>query len=114
MGGVMGFSLVLFWCAAVARAALRNSYGISVSNSRLAANEFPLRRQRGIARQAIGRPPNYRWENGGSSDKLRNSCFHGNSRECRPLANGCRAKQGKRMLRWQTSSLPGYRFEGEG
>jgi hypothetical protein len=85
-GGVMGFFLVLFWCATVARAVLRHSYGISVSNSRLVANKFPLRRQRELPdKRLVGLPIR-----GGQTSVLltnyENSRFHGNSRECRPLA----------------------------
>jgi len=85
-GGVMGFFLVLFWCATVARAALRHSYGISVSNSRLVANKFPLRRQRELPdKRLVGLPIR-----GGKTSVLLTNCensrFHGNSRECRPLA----------------------------
>jgi hypothetical protein len=85
-GRVMGFFLVLFWCATVARAALRHSYRISVSNSRLVANKFPLRRQRELPdKRLVGLPIR-----GGKTavflTNCENSRSHGNSRECCPLA----------------------------
>jgi hypothetical protein len=42
----MGLFLVLFWCAAVARAVLRYHSRFGALNSRLGANKFPFSRLR--------------------------------------------------------------------
>jgi hypothetical protein len=77
----MGLFLVLLWCAAVARAALRHSYRIGVFNSRSGANKFPLRRQRELPSKGLVGLPILGAKTAVFLTNCENSRFYGNDRE---------------------------------
>src|SRR5882762_10716910 len=82
----MGLFLVLFWCAAVARAVLRYDSRFGGFNSRLSADKFPFSRPRELA----GKSLIYLADSGSDTalieNNRENSRFHGNNREFRPPA----------------------------
>jgi hypothetical protein len=74
----MRLFVVLFWCAAVARAALQHNSRFGVFNSRLGAHEFPFSRQRELARKALIRLAISGAETALFEKNRQNSRFHGN------------------------------------
>src|SRR5713226_2560540 len=82
----MGLFLVLFWCAAVARAVLRYNSRFGVFNSRLGPNKFPFGRRRELAGKSLICLAVFRANTALFGNKRKNSRFHGNNREFGPPA----------------------------
>src|SRR6266567_4932119 len=82
----MGRFLVLFWCAAVARAVLRYNSRFAVLNSRLGLNKFPFSRQRELPGKGLICLALFGAETALFGHNRENSRFHGNNREFRPRA----------------------------
>src|SRR5712691_1136988 len=82
----MGLFLVLFWCAAVARAVLRYNSRFAGSNSRLGANKFPFSRQRELAGKGLIYLAVFGADTALFRHNRENSRFHGKNREFRPPA----------------------------
>jgi hypothetical protein len=81
--GAMGLSLVLVWCAALARGVLRYNSRFGVFNSRLGANEFPFKRQREFTSNGLISLAFFGAETALCGQNRKNSRFHGNKRQFR-------------------------------
>ncbi len=99
--GAMGFFVVLFWCAAVARGVLRHHSRFGVFNSRLGADKFPFGRLRELVGKGLICLVVFGAETALMENNRKNSRVHGNNREFRPRRNGR-----WRNLQWRRFSLP--------
>jgi len=85
----MGLFLVLFWCAAVARAVHRYYSRFGIPNSRFGSNKFPFGRLRELAGKGpICLPFSVpEWRLSGTTEKIPGSMgITGNSRPAKPAA----------------------------
>src|SRR5215471_11509385 len=80
----MGLFLVLFSCAAVARAALSENSRFGAFNSRLREHKFPFSRRRELAGKGLIYFTLLGAETALFANDRENSRFHGNNREFRP------------------------------
>jgi len=84
--GAMGLFLVLFLCAAVARAVLRCNSRFGVFNTRLGPNKFPFPPLRELTGKGLTCLVVFAAKPAVFGQNRENSRFHGNNRECRPPA----------------------------